>query len=410
VRRTQTALSYADVRAHTEALAAPLSAEDQTVQSMPDVSPTKWHRAHTTWFFETFVLSSQPGYEAFDERFAFLFNSYYEGVGPRHERSERGLLTRPGVAEVAAYREHVDAAMAAVDHESDLVQLGLHHEQQHQELLVTDLKHNLYCNPLHPAYHKNQGEVSTGDPGELTWVRCGGGLHEIGWGGEGFSFDNEAPRHRVWIEPFSLAARLVTNGEYLDFVRDGGYANPLHWLSEGWATLQARGWKAPLYWMDEEGEQRCFKLSGLQPLDLREPVSHVSFFEADAFTRWAGLRLPTEAEWEIAAADQALQGNFLAPDRLHPRPAQAAGRAGSPQQLYGDLWEWTGSQYLPYPGFKQAPGAVGEYNGKFMCNQWVLRGGSCATPEGHIRPTYRNFFPPDARWQFSGIRPAADAE
>jgi ergothioneine biosynthesis protein EgtB len=374
VRRTQTALSYADVRAHTEALAAPLSPEDQTVQSMPDVSPTKWHRAHTTWFFETFVLSSQPGYRPFDERFAFLFNSYYEGVGPRHERSERGLLTRPGVAEVADYRAHVDAAMADVDLESDLVQLGLHHEQQHQELLLMDIKHVLSVNPYRPAYADGWHPAVT-TSGSVVHE---GGLVDVGHDGTGFAFDNEGPRHRVWLEPFALDLAPVTCGDWLEFMADDGYHRPELWLSDGWATIRAGGWEAPMYWEPSDG-WHVYTLEGLRPVDHGEPVCHVSYYEADAFARWAGARLPTEQEWE-AAADV------------------------DPALVAGDVWTWTSSAYSAYPGFTPAPGAVGEYNGKFMVNQYVLRGGSCLTPQDHVRPTYRNFFPAAARWPMTGVR------
>ena len=374
MRRTQTALSYADVRAHTEALAAPLSPEDQTVQSMPDVSPTKWHRAHTTWFFETFVLSSQPGYRPFDERFAFLFNSYYEGVGPRHERSERGLLTRPGVAEVADYRAHVDAAMADVDLESDLVQLGLHHEQQHQELLLMDIKHVLSVNPYRPAYADGWHPAVT-TSGSVVHE---GGLVDVGHDGTGFAFDNEGPRHRVWLEPFALDLAPVTCGDWLEFMADDGYHRPELWLSDGWATIRAGGWEAPMYWEPSDG-WHVYTLRGLRPVDHGEPVCHVSYYEADAFARWAGARLPTEQEWE-AAADV------------------------DPALVAGDVWTWTSSAYSAYPGFTPAPGAVGEYNGKFMVNQYVLRGGSCLTPQDHVRPTYRNFFPAAARWPMTGVR------
>jgi ergothioneine biosynthesis protein EgtB len=349
VRRTQTALSYADVRAHTEALAAPLSPEDQTVQSMPDVSPTKWHRAHTTWFFETFVLSSQPGYRPFDERFAFLFNSYYEGVGPRHERSERGLLTRPGVAEVADYRAHVDAAMAGVDLESELVQLGLHHEQQHQELLLMDIKHVLSVNPYRPAYADGWHPAVT-TSGSVVHE---GGLVDVGHDGTGFAFDNEGPRHRVWLEPFALELAPVTCGDWLEFMADDGYHRPELWLSDGWATIRAGGWEAPMYWEPSDG-WHVYTLEGLRPVDHGEPVCHVSYYEADAFARWAGARLPTEQEWE-AAADV------------------------DPALVAGDVWTWTSSAYSAYPGFTPAPGAVGVYYGKFMVKQFVLRGGPTAT-------------------------------
>ena len=344
MRRTQTALSYAHVRAHTEALAEPLSAEDQTVQSMPDVSPTKWHRAHTTWFFETFVLSSRPGYRLHDERFGFLFNSYYEGVGPRHDRSERGLLTRPGVAEVAAYRAHVDAAMADVDDADGMVQLGLQHEQQHQELLLMDIKHVLSVNPFRPPY----AEGWHPSPGPGGRVVHQGGLVEVGHDGTGFAFDNEAPRHRAWLEPFALDVAPVTCGQWLEFMADDGYHRPDLWLSDGWATIRANGWESPMYWEPSDG-WHVYTLGGLRPVDQAEPVCHVSYFEADAYARWAGARLPTEQEWEAAAEAE-------------------------PALLANDVWTWTSSAYSPYPGFTPAPGAVGEYNGKFMVNQMVLRG------------------------------------
>ena len=400
MRATQESLAagYADVRGLTEALAEPLSAEDQTIQSMPDVSPTKWHRAHTTWFFETFLLQPHlPGYQPIDERYGFLFNSYYEAVGPRHARTERGLLSRPGIDEIAVYRAHVDAAMGdllATDRAPlDLVELGLHHEQQHQELVLMDIKHVLSVNPLRPAYRA--ARRPTGEAPSLGWIVHDGGLVDIG-ATDGFAFDNETPRHRQWLEPFALADRLVTCGEWLDFMADDGYHRPELWLSDGWATICADNWEAPAYWEAVNGWQ-VFTLAGQRPVDRDEPVCHVSYYEADAFARWAGARLPTEAEWEAVAAAQPVDGRLLDLDVLHPAPATG-------DQLYGDVWEWTASPYSPYPGFQPAPGAVGEYNGKFMVNQHVLRGGSCLTPLGHVRPTYRNFFPPAARWAMSGVR------
>jgi len=416
---------YRGVRALTEALAAPLHAEDQVVQSMPDVSPTKWHRAHTTWFFETFLLRpSQPGYRPFHDKFAFLFNSYYEAAGPRHARPERGLLSRPTVAEVTEYREHVDRAMTAFvtgvsgDRWSEvapLVDLGLHHEQQHQELLLMDIEHVLSVNPLDPAYRATPFPDTEESP--AGWVEHDGGLVEIGHDTSdpvaGFAFDNEGPLHSVHLEPYRLADRLVTAGEWREFIDDGGYERPDLWLSDGWHTVRARGWEAPLYWRRDGSDWTVFTLSGRRALTASEPVVHVSHYEADAYARWAGARLPTEFEWEHAATGLTVGGRFLPADPaeaagavLHPTAAPGGAGTGL-RQVYGDVWEWTASAYLPYPRFRPAPGAVGEYNGKFMSDQMVLRGGACVTPEGHLRPTYRNFFPPAARWMFSGVRLAA---
>lgn len=400
---------YLIVRRLSEALCQPLFVEDYGVQSMPDVSPPKWHLAHTTWFFETFLLLPfLPGYEVFHPQFCYLFNSYYEAVGVRHPRHQRGLLSRPAVAEVYQYRHAVDQAMGhllelpLMAKIIDLIELGLHHEQQHQELLMTDLKHILATNPLRPAYRPSPQLVPSHDaPAPLQFLAFSGGLHSIGHSGGEFAFDNEGPAHPVYLQDFALASRLVTNGEYLAFIEAGGYHKSEYWLAEGWATVSAEQWQAPLYWEQRDRHWEVMTLAGLQPLRLNEPVCHVSYFEADAFARWCDRRLPTEAEWEVAAAGLPRQGNLLAADALHPQPA--AGKTGL-EQIYGDVWEWTESSYLPYPGFKPAPGAVGEYNGKFMCNQMVLRGGSCVTPPGHIRPTYRNFFPANTRWQFSGIR------
>lgn len=409
--REQIAEQYRRVRAQSEALCRPLVTEDYGVQAMPDVSPPKWHLAHTSWFFETFLLApALSGYRVFHPRYGYLFNSYYEAVGARHPRPERGLLSRPTVEEVYRYRQYVDRHMADLLAECDaetwdelepLVLLGLHHEQQHGELLLTDLKYNLSINPLRPAYRPS-GPPPARPAAALSWFAQEGGLREIGFRGEGFAFDNEGPRHTVYLQPFRLASRLVTCGEYLEFMAENGYGEPRHWLSDGWRTVQERGWQAPLYWEQLDGEWWVMTLTGLRPVDPEEPVCHVSGFEADAYARWAGKRLPLEAEWEVAAAEAPVEGNLLETDLLHPA---AAGQAGDyPAQLFGDVWEWTASPYVPYPGFRPAAGAVGEYNGKFMCNQLVLRGGSCATPQSHIRPTYRNFFPPDARWQFMGIR------
>lgn len=406
---------YRAVRGRSEALCRPLAIEDYGVQSMPDASPAKWHLAHTSWFFETFLLQPHlPGYAVYHPGFNYLFNSYYEAVGQRHPRPQRGLLSRPTVAEVYAYRAHVDEGMARLldvdlngrgDEIASLATLGLNHEQQHQELILTDVKHALCTNPLRPAYHERP-RLAPAETVPLTWVELDGGVREIGFRGAGFAFDNESPRHPVYVAPCRLGSRLVTNGEYLAFMEDGGYRRPELWLSEGWAVVQERGWEAPLYWERRGGQWWVATLAGMEPVATAEPVCHVSLFEADACARWAGARLPSEAEWEVAASEQPVEGNFVGSGALHPVPAPRS--AGPFAQCFGDVWEWTQSQYLPYPGFRAAAGAVGEYNGKFMCNQHVLRGGSCATPASHIRPTYRNFFPAATRWQFSGIRLASD--
>jgi len=405
---------YASVRALTAALAAPLSVEDQNLQSMPDASPTKWHLAHTTWFFETVVLTAhRPDYRVFDPAFAYLFNSYYEALGPRHARPQRGMLSRPALDTVLAYRAHVDRAMEAFidgagDQVAPLVELGLHHEQQHQELLLTDIKHALSINPLLPAYLPAVPAIAAGCPPQ-GWIEHPGGLVEAGSDAtSGFAFDNETPRHRVWLEPFRLATRPVSCGEYADFIADGGYARPEFWLSAGWAMVREQGWRGPLYWQDPEAGEggRIFTLTGLRAIDPAEPVTHVSFYEAAAYANWAGRRLPTEFEWEAVAAAAAQPEPLPALDPARPHPRAAAGPGL--QQMFGAVWQWTRSSYDPYPGFKPLEGAVAEYNGKFMVGQLVLRGSSCATPPGHARPGYRNFFPPDARWQFSGIRLAAD--
>ncbi|MGQ0826522.1 MAG: ergothioneine biosynthesis protein EgtB [Actinomycetota bacterium] len=417
-RLTGAAHRYASVRTFTEALAAPLSPEDQTVQSMPDVSPTKWHRAHTTWFFEEFVLQRYArGYSPFHPQFGYLFNSYYETVGPRYPRPNRGLLTRPGAEEIGEYRRCVDEAMydflqgSVPDDVATLVELGLHHEQQHQELLLMDIKHVLSRNPLRPPYREAR-RAAPSATGPAEFVAHAGGLVEIGHAGDDFAFDNESPRHSVYLDPFAIADRPVSCGDWLAFIDDGGYRRPELWLSDGWATVQVERWDAPLYWTrDERTHWRLFTLAGLEDLDPGEPVSHVSYFEADAFARWSGARLPTEAEWEAIAAPRPVEGNFLDLDMghpLHPAPRPPSAEPG-PSALFGDVWEWTGSAYLPYPGFRPVAGAVGEYNGKFMVNQHVLRGGSCVTPPGHARATYRNFFPPSARWPFTGLRLARDA-
>ena len=420
-RRTELAERYRTVRALTESLSAPLSPEDQTVQSMPDASPTKWHRGHTSWFFETFLLVPElPGYRVVDDSYAYIFNSYYEAVGARHPRAERGLISRPGVDDVARYRRHVDEAMAELlrraptgggpDGGPDalgLVDLGLHHEQQHQELLLMDIKHVLSRNPRHPAYDPAAARGRAAEAAKPGWVEHPGGPVEIGHAGGGFAFDNESPRHVVQLVPHALCDRLVTCGEWMDFIDDGGYRRPELWLSDGWATVNEHGWVAPLYWSRPAGDAgegwRVFTLGGERAVRRTDPVCHVSYYEADAFAHWTGYRLPSEAEWEAAAAGTPVGGDFLDQAALHPT-APSPGDA----QLFGSVWEWTASQYTAYPGFKPAEGALGEYNGKFMCNQFVLRGGSCATPQSHIRASYRNFFPPQARWQFSGIRLAKD--
>ncbi|HEV7445388.1 MAG TPA: ergothioneine biosynthesis protein EgtB [Steroidobacteraceae bacterium] len=398
------------VRAATLALSEPLSPEDYVVQSMPDASPTKWHLAHTTWFFEEFVLQhAVPGYKFHDDQFRYLFNSYYNTVGPMHSRPHRGLLSRPTVEQVLAYRARIDERMKVLLQREDLspeildvITLGLNHEQQHQELLLTDLKHLFSCNPLLPAYVRESATPLRSSPA-LSFKSFDGGLIEIGHEGDEFSFDNERPRHRTYTTAFHLANRAITNGEYLEFVRAGGYENPVHWLSDGWATVQREGWKRPIYWsasLDAE-----FTLTGLRGLNPHSPVCHLSYYEADAFAHWAGARLPSEAEWELAANEAPVRGNFVENRRWHPEPASSD---NSLLQMFGDVWEWTQSAYAPYPGFKPAKGALGEYNGKFMVNQLVLRGGSCATPASHIRASYRNFFSPAARWQFTGLRLARD--
>ena len=395
--------AYRKVRGDTLALAAPLSAEDCCVQSMTEASPVKWHLGHTTWFFETFILERcEPDFRPFDARFRVLFNSYYHGVGAQHPRPQRGMLTRPDLQTVRDWRADVDARMARLLETTpppDLLELGLRHEQQHQELLLTDVKHLFSLNPLLPAYADAAAPAAQHAAPPLAWHECEGGRNEIGAAGDSFRFDNETPRHAVWLEPYALGSRLVTNDEYLEFIADGGYATPQLWLSDGWDWVRAGARRHPCYWRrDEEGWSE-FTLGGPRPLDPALPAVHVSYYEADAYARWAGARLPTEAEWECAAARVQPDGNFADGRRFHPDVA-GTGLA----QLYGDAWEWTSSAYAPYPGFRVAAGAVGEYNGKFMVNQYVLRGGSCATPAGHVRASYRNFFPAAACWQFSGIR------
>ncbi len=409
--RETLAAMFSEVRRQSHALAAPLSPEDQTIQSMPDASPTKWHLAHTTWFFETIILSSfEPGYQLFDPNFQYLFNSYYESLGARHPRPRRGLLTRPSCVEIDQYRAHVDKQVLSFISEcggedwnraAPLIELGCHHEQQHQELILMDILHAFSCNPTWPAYTAAPPHaVKT--PAPLSWSEFTGGDVDIGHDGRGFAFDNEGPRHTIKLQSYRLANRLITNGEWLSFMADGGYKRPEFWLADGWACVQENNWTAPLYWTcADNGEWRAFGLHGLTSLDHAAPVCHVSYYEADAYARWAGKRLPTEGEWEAAAAQMDQAGNFLESGALRPCPA---GEHHGLTQMFGDVWEWTRSPYAPYPGFAPAAGAVGEYNGKFMINQMVMRGGCCATPANHIRATYRNFFYPHMRWQFGGVR------
>lgn len=405
------AARYQLVRRQTEALCESLATEDYVVQSMPEVSPTKWHLAHTSWFFETFLLKPYARrYQEFDPHFSYLFNSYYNTIGDRHCRQNRGLLSRPTVRDIYAYRtyidEHIlslliDGEIARPEEAAALLEIGLHHEQQHQELMLTDIKHVFWVNPLRPAFAE-RGACETTGGGASSWIAVVGGLREIGHDGVGFAFDNESPRHQEYVAPFEIASRLVTNGEYKQFILDGGYQKPEYWLSLGWTTVQAEQWLAPLYWLESDGDWQNHTVSGLRPIVDDEPVCHISLFEADAFARWAGMRLPTESEWEIAAeAVEVKRGSFVEAGTFHPGVAE--GRPGL-QQMFGELWQWTSSSYSPYPRYTPGRGALGEYNGKFMCSQYVLRGGSVATPRTHIRRTYRNFFPPATRWQFSGVR------
>ncbi|HEX3818218.1 MAG TPA: ergothioneine biosynthesis protein EgtB [Chthoniobacterales bacterium] len=408
---------YRQVRSFSERLCETLEPEDFVVQSMPDVSPTKWHLAHTSWFFETFVLKKwMPHYRTVVPEYAYLFNSYYNAAGDMHRRDLRGLISRPTVAETYRFRQSIDAHIAELlegaseellDEIEPVFIIGLHHEQQHQELLVTDIKHVFSQNPLHPIFReREENETRTTVP-PAAFVDFAETICEIGHAGSSFSYDNEGPRHRALVPAFSLATRPVTNGEFLAFIEAGGYTKPEFWLSLGWTTVNEQRWQAPLYWEKRDGVWWNFTLSGMRPVEKSEPVTHVSYFEADAFANWSGARLPTEFEWERAAKNLPIEGNFVDTERFHPAPME-----NSPNErltrMYGDVWEWTRSAYLPYPGYRAAPGALGEYNGKFMCNQMVLRGGSCATSQSHLRATYRNFFQPEKRWQFTGIRLARD--
>ena len=427
--RDHLAARFREVRAFSQDLCRPLQTEDYVIQSMPDTSPAKWHLAHTSWFFETFILQTGlPGYRPSKSLNSYLFNSYYNAVGPMHCRARRGMISRPTVEETHQYRQQIDAAMMDFFERgpedrwrelASLVALGLNHEQQHQELFLTDIKHMLSQNPLCPVYSAPQNVEESERRSErpaafqvpdnghapmpLRWVSFPEGIYSIGHEGQDFAFDNEGPRHRVFLDTFQLASRLVTNGEYLAFVESGGYERPEFWLAGGWFTVNEQNWSAPLYWEKRDGEWFTFTLAGLRQIDLSEPVCHVSYFEADAYARWAGGRLPTEAEWEIASVNLPIIGNFVEEQHLHPIPSRQTGSRDL-AQMFGDVWEWTQSSYSPYPGYAAAKDAIGEYNGKFMCNQYVLRGGSCATSQTHIRRTYRNFFAPDKRWQFMGIR------
>jgi ergothioneine biosynthesis protein EgtB len=409
---------YATCRLQTESLTESLSPEDQMVQSSADASPAKWHLAHTAWFFETFILSQHlPGYRSIDSRFRDLFNSYYNAIGQQPDKALRSTFSRPSLDDVRKYRRHVDKYMAELlqsgpvsDAVLDLAELGINHEQQHQELLITDIKHAFWSNPLRPAYQQLSLEPERINATQQSPQAFDGGLVEVGVEDGSFHFDNESPRHKVYLNPFRLASRLATNGDYLAFMDEGGYERPELWLSEGWKTVHSSQWNAPLYWEKSETGWMHFTCTGMRKVDEAEPVCHVSFYEADAFARWAGARLPTEFEWEYAASGAPVEGNLLEKKNLHPvaAPSSKESKDERPQQLFGDVWEWTASAYLPYPGFHAVTGALGEYNGKFMSNQMVLRGGSCATPQSHVRATYRNFFPPETRWQFSGIRLADD--
>lgn len=415
--RTDLIKRYQAVRQFSRTICETLVAEDYVIQTMPEASPTKWHLAHTSWFFETFVAKPHlANYRSLHPQYAFLFNSYYNAAGKMHARPQRGLISRPTVADTYVYRKYVDEMVEKLLETADekrleglapLIILGLNHEQQHQELMLTDIKHVFWMNPLRPVFR--QHKIAAGSPAaDVGWRSFKEGIYSIGHDGTGFSFDNEGPRHQVFLRPFSLASRLVTNREYLGFMEQGGYRRPELWLSLGWNTVNERGWDAPFYWEQRDGKWWMMTLSGMREVSLDEPVCHVSYFEADAYARWAGARLPSEAEWEVAAEDAPMEGNFAEGGYFHPTPATDGSPANALQQMFGDAWQWTQSSYSPYPGYAPVAGALGEYNGKFMCNQYVLRGASCATPKSHVRRTYRNFFPPDARWQFMGIRLAKD--
>jgi ergothioneine biosynthesis protein EgtB len=413
---TRLQAAYRQVRRFTEQLCEPLETEDYLLQTVVETSPPRWHLAHVSWFFETFLLRPYlPGYRVFHERFDYLFNSYYEQTGSGFwPRPERGLLSRPTVAEVYDYRRHVDAGIEALIARAgadwslvaERLEIGLNHEQQHQELLVTDIKRNFAHNPLRPAYRADLPASPLADPAPMDYLPFEGGLVEIGAEAHGFAWDNERPRHKAFLAPYALADRPVANAEFLAFIDDGGYRDPALWLSDGWAMVQTQGWRSPLYWEQDPNGWQVMTLAGLRPLNPAEPVCHLSYYEADAFATWAGRRLPTEAEWEHAAATLPVQGRFVEDGWLHPRPAPDA--TDGLRQMFGDVWEWTGSAYLPYPGYRPPSGALGEYNGKFMCNQMVLRGGSCASARDHVRASYRNFFYPQERWQFQGFRLAED--
>jgi ergothioneine biosynthesis protein EgtB len=414
-RKTELLERYLSVRRFSEQLCETLEPEDYVIQTMPEMSPTKWHLAHTSWFFETFVAKPNVrDYRPLHTEYAFLFNSYYNAAGKMHARPQRGLISRPTVKDTYTYRAHVDAAMEHLLQSADdsqiealapVIVLGLNHEQQHQELMLTDIKHAFWMNPLRPVFRAEaaSAQKSASVPG---WLQFDAGLYSIGFEGEDFCFDNERPRHQVFLTSFSLATQLVTNQGFLAFIEDGGYQRPELWLSLGWIAVNERGWNAPLYWEQREGNWWMMTLAGMRPIRWDEPVCHLSYFEADAYSRWAGARLPTEAEWEVAATNTSIAGQFAESGRFHPSPAD--GFPGPLKQMFGEVWQWTQNAYAPYPGYQPQPGALGEYNGKFMCNQYVLRGASCATPRSHARRTYRNFFPPDARWQFMGLRLAKD--
>jgi ergothioneine biosynthesis protein EgtB len=415
--KTELLRRYLVVRGFSKKICETLEPEDCVIQTMPEASPTKWHLAHTSWFFEVFVLKQfSPDYHSLHPQYGFLFNSYYNAVGPFYSRPHRGLLSRPTVKEVFHYRSDIDLLVSELIESADeqllaklepIVTLGLHHEQQHQELMLTDIKSVFWHNPLRPAFRKRDS-IQTSPVPAIEWLKFEEGLHWVGHEGPAFSYDNEGPRHRVFVPAFSLASRLITNADLLAFIEDRGYERPELWLSLGWNAVKERGWDSPLYWEKRDGKWFTMTLAGMTELIPEEPVCHVSFFEADAYARWSGSRLPTEEEWETASSGLPLKGNFVESELYHVAPLASPASAGKPSQMFGDVWEWTRSSYSPYPGYSTAPGALGEYNGKFMCNQYVLRGGSCATSQSHIRRTYRNFFPPDARWQFMGIRLAKD--